>query len=97
VDDLSERVAYLHLSDNNGHADDHQPPGSRGGIARKHWEYLMEVLSKYDNDVTASFEMCPSMPAVMLRQASDFIFNVLRWPNRPQKQHGYSDIVYNPA
>jgi sugar phosphate isomerase/epimerase len=97
VDDLSERVAYLHMSDNNGHADDHQPPGSRGGIARKNWEYLLEVLSKYDNDVTASFEMCPSMPAVMLRQASDFLFNVLKWPNSPQKQHGYSDIAYNPA
>jgi sugar phosphate isomerase/epimerase len=97
VDDLGERVAHLHLSDNYGHIDDHQPPGMRGGIARKSWEYLLGVLSKYDNDVIASFEMCPSMPAVMLRQASEFLFGVLKWPNRPQKQRGYAGIVYNPT
>lgn len=96
VDDLSERTAYLHLSDNYGHMDDHQPPGMRGGIARKNWEYLLEVLSKYNNDVVASFEMAPSMPAVMLQQASDFLFNVLKWPNRPQKQPGHAGIAYNP-
>ena len=97
VDELSERVAHLHLSDNYGHADDHEPPGVRGGIARKNWEYLLEVLGKYDNDVIGSFEMCPPMPPVMLRQASDFLFNVLKWPNRPQKQHGYADVIYNPT
>jgi sugar phosphate isomerase/epimerase len=97
VDELAERTAHLHLSDNYGHEDDHQPPGMRGGIARKNWDYLLSVLVKYDNDVIASFEMCPSMPAVMLRQASEFLFGVLKWPNRPQKQPGYAGIVYNPT
>jgi sugar phosphate isomerase/epimerase len=97
VDELSERVAHLHLSDNYGHADDHEPPGVRGGIARKSWEYLLDVLGKYDNDVIGSFEMCPPMPPVMLRQASDFLFGVLKWPNRPQKQPGYAGVTYNPT
>jgi sugar phosphate isomerase/epimerase len=97
VDELGERVAHLHLTDNYGHADDHEPPGVRGGIGRKSWEYLLDVLGKYDNDVIGSFEMCPSMPAVMLRQASEFLFNVLKWPNRPQKQPGYAGATYNPT
>lgn len=97
VDELGERVAHLHLSDNYGLADDHEPPGVRGGIARKSWECLLEVLNKCDNDIIGSFEMCPPMPPVMLRQASDFLFNVLKWPNRPQKQPGYSDVIYNPT
>jgi sugar phosphate isomerase/epimerase len=97
VDELGERVAHLHLSDNYGHADDHEPPGVRGGIARKSWEYLLDVLVKYDNDVIASFEMCPSAPAMILRQASEFLFGVLKWPNRPQKQPGYAGATYNPT
>ena len=97
VDELGERVAYLHLSDNYGHADDHQPPGMRGGIGRKNWEHLLSVLGKYDNDIIASFEMCPSMPAVMLRQASEFLFDVLKWPDRPEKQPGYAGVAYNPT
>ena len=87
----------MHLSDNYGHADDHEPPGVRGGIARKSWEYLLDVLSKYDNDVIGSFEMCPPMPPVMLRQASDFLFNVLKWPNRPQKHPSHAGVAYNPT
>ncbi|MDD5326197.1 MAG: sugar phosphate isomerase/epimerase [Phycisphaerae bacterium] len=97
VDELGERVAYLHLSDNYGHADDHQPPGMRGGIGRKNWEHLLNVLGKYDNDIIASFEMCPSMPAVMLRQASEFLFDVLKWPDRPRKQPSYAGVAYNPT
>ncbi len=97
VDELGERVAHLHLSDNYGHADDHEPPGVRGGIARKNWEYLLDALNKYDNDVIGSFEMCPPAPDVMLRQASDFLFGVLKWPNRPQKQPDYAGAFYNPT
>jgi hypothetical protein len=54
-------------------------------------------LGKSENDVIASFEICPSMPAVMLRQASEFLFGVLKWPNRPQKHPAYAGIVYNPT
>jgi len=97
VDDLAERVAHLHLTDNYGRIDDHEPPGLRGGIPRKHWEYLLNALRKYDNDVIGSLEMCPCMPAVMIRQASEFLFDELKWPNRPQKQPGYAGVAYNPA
>jgi sugar phosphate isomerase/epimerase len=97
VDELGRRTAHLHLSDNCGHEDDHQPPGSRGGMARKNWEYLIDVLSKYDNDIIGSFEMRPAMPAVLLRRASEFLFGVLKWPNRPQKQPGYAGVFYNPT
>ena len=97
VDELGARVAHLHLTDNYGQADDHVPPGLRGGIARENWDYLLNALGKYDNDVTGSFEMCPSMPAVMLRQASEFLFDILKWPNRPQKQPGYAGVIYNPT
>lgn len=97
VDELGERVAHLHLTDNYGHADDHEPPGLRGGIGRENWNYLLNALGKYDNDVIGSFEMCPSMPAGMLRQASEFLFGVLKWPNRPQKQPGYAGVTYNPT
>jgi sugar phosphate isomerase/epimerase len=97
VDESSERVAHLHLTDNYGQVDNHEPPGLRGGITRENWNYLLNALGKYDNDVIGSFEMCPSMPAVMLRQASKFLFDVLKWPNRPQKQPGYTGVAYNPT
>jgi sugar phosphate isomerase/epimerase len=97
VDDLAERVIHLHLSDNHGRLDDHAPPGLRSGISRENWDYLLETLSKYDNDVTGSLEMFPSMPAVMVRQASEFLFDELGWPNRPQKQPGYAAVTYNPS
>ncbi len=97
VDQLGERVAHLHLTDNYGRIDDHEPPGLRGGIARKNWDYLLEALSKYDNDVIGSLEMSPCMPAVMIRQGCEFLFDELKWPNRPQKQPGYADVVYNPT
>ena len=97
VDDLAERVTHLHLTDNYGQTDDHVPPGLRGGISHKNWEYLLNALSKYNNEVVASFEMSPCMPTVMIRQASEFLFDVLKWPNRPQKQPGYAGVTYNPA
>jgi len=97
VDDLAEKVRHVHLTDNYGRIDDHEPPGLRGGISRENWEYLLNSLSKYDNDVVGSFEMCPSMPAVMIRQASEFLFDELKWPNRPQRASSYAGVSYNPA
>ena len=97
VDDLAQRVAHLHLTDNYGQIDDHEPPGLRGGIARENWDYLLNALDKYNNDVIGSFEMCPCMPAVMIRQASEFFFDELKWPSRPQKQPGYAGVAYNPT
>jgi len=96
VDDLADRLGHLHLTDNYGQMDDHEPPGLRGGIPRENWDYLLNALSKCDNDVVGSFEMCPCMPAVMIRQASEFLFDELKWPNRPQKQPAYAGVTYNP-
>lgn len=97
VDDLGERVCHLHLTDNYGQKDDHERPGLQGGIERENWDYLFESLGKYDNDVIGSFEMSPSMPAVMIRQATEFLFDELQWPNRPQKQHNHVEVIYNPV
>jgi sugar phosphate isomerase/epimerase len=96
VDDLAPRVAHLHLTDNYGQTDDHEPPGLQGGMPRENWHYLLDVLSKYDNDVVGSFEMCPCVPTVMIRQASEFMFDVLNWPNRPRKQPGHTNVSYDP-
>lgn len=97
VDELAPRITHLHLTDNYGLTDDHEPPGLHGGIPRENWDYLLGGLSKYDNDVIGSFEMCPCMPGVMIRQASEFLFDVLKWPNRPQKRPSYADAAYNPT
>lgn len=97
VDDLAERVAHLHLTDNYGHMDDHERPGLQGGIDRDNWDYLFDGLNKYDNDVIGSFEMSPSMPAVMIRQATEFLFDKLQWPNRPQKESRNVEVIYNPV
>ncbi len=97
VDELAERVAHLHLTDNYGQCDDHEPPGLKGGIPRENWDYLLDTLNKYDNDVVGSLEMFPCMPAVMIRQASEFLFDELKWPSPPQKQPGYAGVIYNPT
>jgi len=96
VDELAQRVAHLHLTDNYGQIDDHQPPGLSGGISGENWDYLLAALDKYDNDIIGSFEMSPSMPAVMIRRASEFLFDQMGWPNRPQKQPGRTNVLYNP-
>ena len=83
VDELASRVRHLHLADNYGQRDDHAPPGLRGGMPHENWDYLLEALSKYDNDLITSLEMYPSMPAVLIRQASEFLFGELNWPNPP--------------
>ena len=97
VDELAPRVAHMHLTDNYGQIDDHEPPGLRGGIAREKWDYLLNTLSKYDNDVIGSLEMCPCMPAVMIRKGTEFLFDELKWPSRPQQQPDSAGIRYNPT
>ncbi|HPS55603.1 MAG TPA: sugar phosphate isomerase/epimerase [Sedimentisphaerales bacterium] len=93
---LAEKVRHLHLTDNYGQADDHQPPGLKGGISRENWDYLLSCLEKSGNDIIASIEMTPSMPDVMLRQACEFIFDELSWPGKPQSEPSYC-CVYNPV
>jgi sugar phosphate isomerase/epimerase len=83
VDELVDRIANLHLSDNYGRADDHNPPGLPGGIPRENWDYLLGALNRNNNDVIAAFEMFPCMPSVMIRQACEFLFDTMKWPNRP--------------
>ena len=96
VDQLAPRISHLHLSDNYGHRDNHQPPGLNGGVSNQKWDYLLDVLNKYDNEVIGSFEMCPCTPDVMMRQAGEFLFDKQKWPNRPQKRPGVTNIIYNP-
>ncbi len=97
VDELAPRVAHLHLTDNYGDMDDHEPPGLTGGIPRENWDYLLKALGKQDNEVIGSFEMCPGMPGVMIRQATEFVFDELKWPNRPQAKHPHPNLIYNPT
>ena len=67
-----------------------------GGMPLEDWDYLLETLNKYDNDVVGSLEMSPCMPAVMIRQAGEFLFDTLKWPNRPERQPGHADVGYDP-
>lgn len=94
VDDLAPKVTHLHLTDNYGQVDDHVPPGLNGGMPRENWDYLLDVLYKKNSEIIGSLEMCPCMPSVMMRQATEFLFDELKWPNRPQKQSGYAHHGY---
>ena len=97
VDELAPRVAHLHLTDNYGRTDDHEPPGLRGGIAHEDWGYLLDRLHRYDHEIVGAFEMCPCTPSVMIRQASEFLFDVLKWPSRPAEQPERSQAAYDPT
>jgi sugar phosphate isomerase/epimerase len=97
VDELAERLDYLHLTDNYGQTDDHEPPGLRGGISRENWDYLLSALSRNGDEIIGSIEMCPCSPNVMIRQASEFLFDDLKWPGRPQQNNDSSVIGYNPS
>jgi sugar phosphate isomerase/epimerase len=95
VDALAPRVAHLHLTDNYGQTDDHEPPGLHGGIPRKDWNYLLEVLDRHDNEIIGAFEMCPCTPSVMIRQAGEYLFDVLKWPDPPQRRPDHTSCAYN--
>jgi sugar phosphate isomerase/epimerase len=97
IDELARRVAHLHLTDNYGQMDDHEPPGLNGGISRENWDSLLEGLDRHDNEIVGSFEMCPCAPSVLIRQASEFVFDTLRWPNRPQHHPEHVTNTYKPA
>ena len=97
VDKLAERTSYLHLTDNYGEIDDHEPPGVRGGIDKENWDYLLSRLEKYDNTVIASLQMVPCMPGTMIRQGSKFLFDVMGWPNRPVPKPGFDETFYRPV
>jgi len=85
VDGLIDRVVHLHLSENYGKIDHNEPLGCCHGIGREDWDYLLDVMNTSDNEVVAVLEMSPCTPLVMIRQASNFLFNVLKWPDPPHK------------
>ncbi len=85
VDTLARKVAHLHLTDTNHRPESHRPLGCTGGIPRKDWDYILQALGKYDNDVIASIEMTPCTPVEMIRRSSCFLFDVLGWPEKPPK------------
>lgn len=96
VDKLAHRTTHLHLADNYGQLDDHEPPGVRGGMAKENWAYLLKTLDKYDNDIIGALEMFPCMPGTMIKHGKTFMFDVLGWPNPPQPQPGYDENFYRP-
>ena len=96
VDRLAERTTYLHLTDNYGKLDDHEPPGVKGGMDRANWDYLLEALGKWDNRVIGALEMFPCLPGTMIRQGSAFLFDEMGWPNRPKPKPGYDENTYRP-
>ena len=96
VDRLIPRTAYLHLTDNYGRWDDHEPPGVRGGMPKENWDILLTALEKADNDLIGSLEMIPCLPGTMIRQSSKFLFDVIGWPNRPIPQPGSDETSYRP-
>jgi sugar phosphate isomerase/epimerase len=67
-----------------------------GGMPREDWDYLLESLSQCNNDIVGSIEMSPCMPSVMIRQASEFLFDILKWPNRPEVESDHADVEYHP-
>lgn len=67
-----------------------------GGMPLENWDYLLESLNQYDNDIVGSIEMSPCIPAVMIRQASEFLFDTLKWPNRPEKQSDHANAGHHP-
>jgi hypothetical protein len=97
VDGLADRTAYIHLTDHYGSPDEHRPPGCSGGVTRQDWDYLLQTLSKYNNDVIGSIEMAPCTPAEMIRRSSTFLFDVLKWPNRPKKPAEKGKAAPKPA
>lgn len=96
VDKLGDRVDFVHLTDNYGNIDDHQPPGIGSGIKKQDWQYLLDTLAKNGKDITAAFEMYPSMPGLLIKRAQDFMFNEMNWPNQPQKETGHEERHYRP-
>ncbi len=96
VDELAPKTTYLHMTDNYGVLDDHEPPGLRGGIENEKWIYLKEALEKYDNDCIGSLEMFPSMPGTMIRKGCKFLFDFLQWPNAPKPDAETDWTSYRP-
>jgi len=80
VDSVAERIGHIHLNDNYGSCDDHQPPGLAGGISPEDWHYLLKTIQSQRRDIVTSFEIRPPNPEVMLAQAGDFLFNRMDWP-----------------
>lgn len=96
VKELAPRTRYIHLTDNYGKLDDHEPPGVRGGIVRDNWSCLKEYLDRYGTEYIGALEMFPAMPGTMIRQACKFLFDVLGWPN-PQNFNPENDWTsYQP-
>lgn len=96
IDSLLPRIHHLHLNDTYGQFDDHQPPGLEGGIENEHWQYLLERLQTTDNRILATLEMHPSMPAVLINKAQNYLFGKMDWPQIPKPIPNYHEKHYRP-
>ncbi len=93
---LAPRIDYLHLNDNFGHMDDHQPPGLEGGIALEDWQYLLNALNNSEHNIIGSLEVAPSMPHILIKRSHDFLFNKMNWPNPPAQKDNMDFPIYRP-
>jgi sugar phosphate isomerase/epimerase len=97
VDKLAGRTTYLHLTDNYGKLDDHEPPGVKGGMARENWDYLLNALQKTNGEqIIGALEMFPCLPGTMIKHSSNFLFKEMNWPNPPKPQPGHDENTYRP-
>jgi sugar phosphate isomerase/epimerase len=96
VDKLGSRIRHIHLTDNYGNRDDHQPPGLGGGIPDKYWKSLLDELEKHNNHIIGGIEMHPPMPGVMIKRAEKFLFEHMKWPTPPKKAEDYQERHYRP-
>jgi len=85
VETLAQKTTHLHLAAHNGSFNDHRPLGCSAMADSRQMDYLLESLKKYNNDIIASLEMAPCSPIEMIKRSSHFLFDILGWPDGPQK------------
>lgn len=97
IDRLKDKIIHLHINDNYGFMDDHQPPGLKGStISTEDWQYLLDSLKNSQRKIIASLEIAPSMPNVLIRRSCEFLFDKMKWPNQPECRDNIERPSYIP-
>lgn len=81
VDKLKDRIVHLHLHDNRGEKDEHQPPGIRGGLPIEDWQYLTDTLAKINYKGIACIETMPFDWKYVYETSLDYLCNTCGWPH----------------
>jgi len=96
VDLLKPRLAQLHVHDNRGFQDDHQPPGMQHGIGERRWRYLLDAMREIDFDGMVCLEMgSPSVP-MMMEQSLDFLVEQCGFNPPKSRTRPYAVSVREP-